>query len=74
MVKWILTVSISLLDGHMAIVYYIIDKKKKILIQSYIVKYFLKIKKCSYKIYWSALFTDHAERDKFVSCAYLKLN
>ena len=74
MVKWILTVSISLLDGHMAIVYCIIDKKKKILIQSYIVKYFLKIKKCSYKIYWSALFTDYAERDKFVSCAYLKLN
>ena len=30
MVKWILTVSISLLDGHMAIVYYIIDKKNDI--------------------------------------------
>ena len=28
MIKWILTVSISPLDGHMAIVDYIIDKKK----------------------------------------------
>ena len=61
MIKWILTVSISPLDGHMAIVDYIIDKKKWYWFNFIWWNIFSKLKNAHIK------FTEYAGGDKFIN-------